>query len=129
MTPFSEWKITRRPAGTKSEHTVGMPTPRLTIHPSWNSAATRAAIRSRLSRCFVTLHAPSRLARELDAAQDVEDARGRRWDRHQPVDEDTGCVYLVRVELAFGDDRLLDLGDGTARCGRHDRVVVALCPT
>src|SRR5579875_991482 len=52
MTPFSEWKITRRSTGMKSEHIVGMPRPRLTTQPSWSSAATRAAIRSRESRSF-----------------------------------------------------------------------------
>ena len=42
--------MTVRSSGTKSEQRVGMPTPRFTIQPSSNSAATRAAIRSRDSR-------------------------------------------------------------------------------
>ncbi len=44
MTPFSEWKRISRSGGTKLLQKVGIPTPRLTIIPSWNSLAARMAI-------------------------------------------------------------------------------------
>src|SRR5919106_6988205 len=99
MRPFSEWSTMNLSAGRKSEHIVGIPTPRFTSQPSWNSAASRAAIRSRVRR-FLSMLCLLLLRRLHRLTGNVEDAVGRNL--HQSAYVDTGGMHLIRVDAADG---------------------------
>src|SRR6185503_4710086 len=105
MTPFSECSTTNFSAGTKSEHSVGIPTPRLAIQPSSNSSAIRCAMRSRVRRGLASVV----ISRYLDRAHRVPDAalRLRRY-LHDALHPDSGRVDVVGFQRAGRHD-LLDL--------------------
>src|SRR5687768_4948893 len=120
MRPFSEWRMIILSAGRKSEHIVGMPTPRLAIQPSWNSAVMRAAIMSRVSRSPIACSSGGSCGAN---PRDVEDAVRRDLD--DALDIDAGRVHLAGIDAADRHD-LLDFCDRGLCCHRHDRVEVAL---
>src|SRR4051812_48456546 len=115
-TPFSEWKITSRPAGTWSATMVGMPMPRLTYQPSGMSRASRWAIWPRLSGVIVAT--VSVMPALLKA--------GRITVGHvqNPVHEDAGRHNLLRVERAELD-QMLGLYHGGLGGHRHHGIEVA----
>src|SRR5204863_2300606 len=103
-------KMTSRSCGRKFETSVGNPIPRLTTMPSAMSAATRAAICSRLLPRVVIISTGTR--------------RRQCWGAHDSVHEDPGRDDRLGIEGAERDD-LADLGDRTARGRSHERPEVA----
>src|SRR6185312_971627 len=96
------------------EHSVGIPTPRLTIQPSSNRWAMRSAICWRVSPMLSLISMAPRPLRPP--------AFGRGWDAHDPADEHAGGVNLIGVDGADGQNILLDLGDGDPRGHRQHGV-------
>src|SRR5690606_21331209 len=92
--------------------------PRLTYEPSLSSLAARAAICSRVQAMSGSL------ARADGPLLDPLLCRLLGCQCDDPVDEDTGEVHLVGVQLA-GLDELLDLRDGDPAAHRGERVEVA----
>src|SRR5512139_2350731 len=95
--PFSDWKTTSIPAGTRFATSVGIPMPRLTYIPSRSSCAARATIPSLSS---FAIAAPSAFPHR--SPLDPLDAGGD----DQAVHEDAGSVDVVRVDLSDVDELL-----------------------
>src|SRR3990172_2821917 len=103
-TPFSEWNSTSFSGGTKLLHRVGMPTPRFTIMPSWNSLVARRAMVCSSSRSL-SVSTTSRSLRSDDDAVHVNAGS------HNPLGVELSQLH-----------HLVHLGNGHVRGARHGGV-------